>query len=279
MDGGAGPGMAADRCGQSRQQEDGGADPVGEGRPLELDAGPGVDHALPVQGKVVAIFRDQHMREQAGAGPAPLDRQRGHRRLGDRLAGAAAHAWPDVADDLEVGGHILEHLPLVLAQLAEDRAAAAWAGTGRRMHDGLARQMLWQRCAARGAAGPGRCRRALWPGRGASRLALDRALLEVADQEFELLDGLLELLRRAAEPRPTQDGQLCLELLDMQRLGVDLGVADSDRQIPIRQLGLQRHCEGPQGVGIGRQTRTGQRHAFCLADLPALSHRLRKTSS
>ena len=86
-------------------------------------------------------------------------------------------------------------------------------------------------------------------------LGLGLALLELADQQLELLDGLVELLRRAAEPRPAQHGQLGLELLDMQRLGVDLGVAGGDRQILLRELGLQSGRERPQRVGIGGQVR------------------------
>jgi hypothetical protein len=45
-------------------------------------------------------------------------------------------------DDLEVGGHVLEHLPLVLADPAQHRAATGRAAAGRLVADGLAWQML-----------------------------------------------------------------------------------------------------------------------------------------
>ena len=148
--------MTADRLGQSQQQEDGGADPVGQGGPVELDAGPGVDHALSVQREMIAIFGDQHMREQRRPWQATLDRQGWHRRLADGLAGPAAHPRPDVAHDLEVGRHVFEHLADVLAQHAQLRAAAARAGAGCGMAHRLARQVLGQPLPA---AGPGGLRR------------------------------------------------------------------------------------------------------------------------
>ena len=100
------------------------------------------------------------------------------------------------------------------------------------------------------------------PGR-ARDLGQGLALLELADQQLELLDGLVELLRRAAEPGPAQHRQLGLELLDMQGLGVDLGVAGGNRQILLRELGLQSGRERPQRVGIGGQVLARQRHASC----------------
>jgi hypothetical protein len=44
------------------------ADPVSEGRDVDLDALASVDGALPVQREVVAILRDQHESQQVGAG-------------------------------------------------------------------------------------------------------------------------------------------------------------------------------------------------------------------
>ena len=51
-----------------------------------------------------------------------------------------------------------------------------------------------------------------------------------------------------SDERPNRAGahsQLGLELLDMQGLGVDLGVAGSDRPIPLRKLGLQNGHGAP----------------------------------
>lgn len=119
------------------------------------------------------------------------------------------------------------------------------------MVDRLARQVLGQRLAAAGAGRPWRL--STGRGRGVARLAQGFALLELADQQLELLDRLVELLRRTAEPGPAQHRQLGLELLDMQGLGVDLGVAGGDRQVLLRDLRLQGNRERPQGVDIGGQ--------------------------
>ncbi|MGF6233844.1 hypothetical protein QFZ27_007799 [Inquilinus ginsengisoli] len=73
-------------------------------------------------------------------------------------------------------------------------------------------------------------------------------LLDVADNQLELLDGAVELLRRAAEPGPAQRRQLRLQLLDVQGLGMDLGVPGRD--LPLH-LDLQRGCEGAQFGRIG----------------------------
>jgi hypothetical protein len=42
------------------------ADPVRQGRAVELDAVPGEDLALPVERKVIAVFGDQDVSEQTG---------------------------------------------------------------------------------------------------------------------------------------------------------------------------------------------------------------------
>src|ERR1700755_2949798 len=52
-------------------------------------------------------------------------------------------------DHLETGRDVFEHLPLILSDPAERCAAAAWAGAGGLVGDGLARQMGWQRRADR----------------------------------------------------------------------------------------------------------------------------------
>src|SRR3982751_5652407 len=109
------------------------------------------------------------MRDQARPGPSTLDRQRGHRRLHDGLAGPAARLRAQVADHLEAGRDVFEHFALVLADAAEGGAAATRASTGRFVDNGLARQVLGQRLADRLAAlawldREGRTVRASWLG-------------------------------------------------------------------------------------------------------------------
>ena len=151
---------------------------------------------------MVAELRHQNLREQAGAGPAAFDRQTGHRRLHDRLASATAQLRADVADHLEAGGHVFQHLALVLADAAEHRAAAARAGAGCLMGDGLARQVWRQRLADRMLAFP--------PLDGlpgvsiagsVARLDGTGVRFEFADQQLKLLDRVVELLGGAAEAR------------------------------------------------------------------------------
>jgi len=186
------------------------------------------------------------MGDQAGPRTAALDGQRRHRPLHDRLASPAAQLRPDVLDDLEAGRDILEHLALVLPHPAEHRAAAARADAGRLVGDRLTRQVRRQRLAQRllALACLGRVRLGGVSCAGAG-ITFGLFLLEFADQQFELLDVAVELLRRPAEPRATQHGELHLQLLDMQRLGIDLGRVGRDLDLLARQLRLQAHGKHP----------------------------------
>lgn len=85
------------------------------------------------------------------------------------------------------------------------------------MSDGLARQVLGQWPSDWMAAWFGRrfrCRRDLgW----LLRLSAGGILLESADQQFQLFDVAIELLRRTAEPGPPQNSQLRFQFLDMRK--------------------------------------------------------------
>ena len=94
--------MEADRVGQGLKQRGHAPDPLGHGRAVEINPGTRVNLALPVQGQMVAIFRDQHMRQQARSGTPALDRQRRHRQLRHRLAIAARELRSRMHDDFEV---------------------------------------------------------------------------------------------------------------------------------------------------------------------------------
>jgi hypothetical protein len=74
MEGDAGTDMAGDRRRQRLEQERRLADLVDQGRPFELDPGPGIDGTLPVERRMVAILGHQDMGEETGARPASLDR-------------------------------------------------------------------------------------------------------------------------------------------------------------------------------------------------------------
>ena len=181
------------------------------------------------------------MTDQARPRPASLDRQRRHGLLHDGLTAAAAQLGADVLDDFEAGRDVFQHLALVLPDAAEHRAATAWAGAGGLVNQGLARQMRRQRSPNRLAAFARRCRpdhriglrRTRSPG-----IALGSLFFQFADQQLELLDVAIELLRGAAEASAPQHRELHPQLLDMQGLGVDLGIARGDLDVLARQLGL-----------------------------------------
>ena len=60
-------------------------------------------------------LRHEEVRDQAGHGPPALDRQRGHACLHDGLTRLAAQLRAELADYLEAGRDVFEHLALVLA--------------------------------------------------------------------------------------------------------------------------------------------------------------------
>jgi hypothetical protein len=85
------------------------------------------------------------------------------------------------------------------------------------------------------------------------RERLGGAFFEIVDHEFELLDLRVEFFRRAAEAGATQHGELRSQLLDHQRLGVNLGPQPGDVALQIA-----RHAA--QIVGIAGQIRRRKRH-------------------
>jgi hypothetical protein len=184
--------------------------------------------------------------EKARAWAAALDGQAGHRRLADGLAVAAAELGPHMDHDLEVGRDVFQHLTLVVGDFTKTFGPAGRTGAGPCVDDALARQVLGQRLAVAGArrlgARRGRDRR----GRVLARLVLSLGFLQVADDQLEQIDLAVELLGGLAEPGPPQRGQLRLQLLDMEGLGV--------------QFMLQRPGEGAQLLGVGWQFSGRQRH-------------------
>src|SRR6267378_8405843 len=69
-------------------------------------------------------------------------------------------------------------------------------------------------------------------------VTLRHAFLEFAEQQLELLDLAVELLRGAAEPRPSQYRELRFEMLDLKRLGIELRIAHREQPIAFGQLRL-----------------------------------------
>jgi len=113
--------------------------------------------------------------------------------------------------------------------------------------DHLARQIGGQRLLRPPDLAIGR-RQSGGPGRHVRRrLGRRHALLQIAQDQLELCDLAFQFLRRGAEACALQDGELMLELLDLQ--------------LPGPQLGLQRRGEGPQGFRFDRDLGRRERHA------------------
>ncbi len=192
------------RLDQRLQQGACAADPVRQGRALQLNAFTGVDRALPVQRQMIGILGHQDVGEQARACHTARDRPRRRFALHDPLAAGARQLGPNVPDHPEARGHILQHLRAVLAQAAQGTATSR-AAAGGLVDDLLARQVVRQRPTC-------------WPANnsilrsccGARR----RALLGVLQLQLQLGDLAFDLLRRSAELLPPQPRQLRLQSLD-----------------------------------------------------------------
>jgi hypothetical protein len=142
MDSNARTDMTTDGFGQRRQQEQSLSDPVGERRAVQFHIFTEADPCLAVQRDVVAVFRHDDMGDQSRPRAPALDRQRGHWRLDDGLAGSAAQLGAKMPNDFEAGRDIFQHITLVLPDAAEHGAAAAWANADRIVGDDFTRKML-----------------------------------------------------------------------------------------------------------------------------------------
>ena len=195
--------VVADRLDQRRGDPDRLADPVRQHGAVEIDAVAGINVGLPIERQVIAVLGDQHMRQQPGARPAALDRQRGHRHLHDGLAAPAGQRRPNMPDDLEPAGDVVEHLADILADLAHRAAAAGAGATGE-----------WTISRRGRCSGKGRRRTTFALGRAGglvSRRRHDRRGrgggglgLQLVDHQLELLDDAVDLLRGTAELLPAQ---------------------------------------------------------------------------
>src|SRR5258705_12661212 len=119
--------MLGEPCLQRLQPPASAADPVCQGRAIDLDTLPGEDLALPVKRQVIAVFGDQDMREKTGSGEALGDRTLRGGRLMDGPAGPAAIAPPADAADPKPRPHVVQHLA---DGLADGLKLAAAAGAG-----------------------------------------------------------------------------------------------------------------------------------------------------
>jgi hypothetical protein len=82
----AGEHVLSDQFNERRQARRAGADPVRQGRQVELDALARIGLALPVERLVLAKLGVKDHRQQTGAGTRPGDDMERRRRLRDLLA-------------------------------------------------------------------------------------------------------------------------------------------------------------------------------------------------
>jgi hypothetical protein len=132
--------MAADQLDQRHQRGAACADPVSQGRGVQLDAFAGVNRTLPVQRLVLAELGVEDHRQQTRPSTGPRNRMERRRWLGNPLARAAGELLAHRLDHLPLARHYLQGLGDVLAELGEP-ATADRASAGRRNDDALARQM------------------------------------------------------------------------------------------------------------------------------------------
>jgi hypothetical protein len=187
---------------------------------------------------MIAVFRDQHMRQTTRSRPATLDRPGRQRGLHDRFAARTRQSWPDEAVHHEAPRDVLQLLGDVLAQPLQ-AAAASVAAFARHQHRLVARQLLRQRLAHGPPPGLGRTLRRCRIG---GTRHLDLGLLE---RQVELLQAL----RSRPEALPAQPRQLVLQLGDAQglRLGEHhqtLGSGTQFSRVVGQSLGLVEHAHG-----------------------------------
>ena len=127
MEDGATACMRADRIGQRLQQGVELGQPSRQNLAREMHTSAGVNRRLPIERKVIGVFRDDYMCEQRRPGPTAFDRKRRHRHLHHPLARAATHTRTDMFDNLEAGGHIFQHFAPIDAALAEAYTATVRA--------------------------------------------------------------------------------------------------------------------------------------------------------
>ena len=240
--------VAADQLHEWRQRRGTGADPVGQGRDVEIDAFAGKALALAVERQVKTVLAEQDHRQQSGAGAAAGDRVERRRRLADPLARSAAELLADGLDHLPLPGDHLQRLGHILAKL-DQLALTARAGGGCRDDDAFARQMGWQRAPHRLAPGEASDRALARIGRrilGGSGV-LGGARFQFLELQLQLVEQPAPLLRRRPEPFALQLGDQQLQMRDhgfgarCPRLGFDAR----------RALGEKRRFQRRDVVGTG----------------------------
>jgi hypothetical protein len=200
--------MPAHRFNQWLQQRTRSADPLRQSRALQFHALAGGDLRLTIQRQMIAELGDQHVSQQRRSGHRALQRTTRRGCLHDALAAAATELRTHVADHLIGGRNPLQHLRDILAQAAQLATALRAGIVLRHVHLDLAWKMIGQR-----AAGVARLRIGGLRSYFASLHTLGLRGLQIFQPQFQLLDLLCDLLRRAPEQHPAQLLKLQLQIL------------------------------------------------------------------
>ena len=119
--------MTSDGIGEGFQQGGGLADPVGQGRAVEVEPLSVEDLPPAIQAKMIGVFADQNARRETRAGAAPLARARGQWGLNEAFSAGAGQPGPDDAVHDEAAGDVFQVLGHIFADPAQVPAAI---GTG-----------------------------------------------------------------------------------------------------------------------------------------------------
>lgn len=139
---------------QRGKQLAGCANPSGQRRAVEVHAFAGIDLRLPIKRQAVGVLRHQYMREQTWPGKSAINRPRRRWSLHDPVAGVTTQLRSHMADHLETGTNVLQHLGDIFAQFAQPAAAVGAKVIAGHVSVDFARKMLGQR-AAEGLRGYG----------------------------------------------------------------------------------------------------------------------------
>jgi hypothetical protein len=127
--------MATDGLGQRFQQGCRLADPVRQGRSVEVDTFPVEDLALAIEWQMVGILVDQHMGQQTRAGATAFDRTRRERRLHEAFTAGAGQAGSHDPVHDEAAGDVFQFFRDIFPDPAQAPAAiGAGLGTGRQLN-------------------------------------------------------------------------------------------------------------------------------------------------
>ena len=130
---------------QRRKQLARAAHPVRQRRAFQLHSFPRVNFRLAIQRQVIAIFRDQHMRQQPRPRNAALDGTARRFGLHDPFAARAGQLRSHLPDHFESRRHVLQNFRNVFAQRFQRAAAVRTSFLLWRIFPHLARQVLGQR--------------------------------------------------------------------------------------------------------------------------------------